>query len=65
MTLCFFSCMPDSNPKYVSLFHYLHGNVCGTWLTKTLESNRIDGTVYNFTVYFKCLYSIPFFLKKC
>lgn len=66
-----FLCVPDSNPKYVSLFHYFHRNVYGTQLNLTLAGNRIDDTIYNLIVHFKHLYhffskmlSIPLFFIK-
>ena len=68
MIVCIFLCVPDSNHKYVSLFHYFHRNVYGTQLNLTLEGDRIDDTIYNLIVHFKCLYhffskmlSIPLF----
>ena len=68
MIVFIFLCVPDSNPKYVSLFHFFHRNVYGTQLNLTLEGNRIDDTIYSLIVHFKCLYhffskllSIPLF----
>ena len=62
MIVFIFLCVPDSNPKYVSLFHYFHRNVYGTQLNLILEGNRIDRTIYNLIVHFKRLYH--FFLKN-
>ena len=46
-------------------YHFIfYKNVYGTWLSMTLEANRIDSTIYNFTVYLKCLYPIPFFFPQ-